>query len=60
MSPTFYQRLLRQFPRAKKVKTYKVSTEKLLERLLYEKVACKMLLKLTTGHTGSHFGQLQE
>ena len=33
-----------QFPCAKKVQTFNVSTEKLLARLLYKKVACKMLV----------------
>ena len=32
-----------------KVQTYNVSTEKLLKRLLYEKAAHKMLVKLTPG-----------
>ena len=47
ISPTFYEQLLCQFPYAKKVQTLNVSTEKLLKRLLYEKDARKMLVKLT-------------
>ncbi len=47
ISPTFYEQLLRQNPFAKKLQTQIVSTEKLFKKLLYEKAARKMLVKLT-------------
>jgi hypothetical protein len=40
---------LRQNPYAKKLQTQFVSTEKLHKKLLYEKAARKILLKLTPG-----------
>ena len=46
ISPTFYKQLLCQFPFAKKVQTWALSTKKLLERILYKKAARKMLVKL--------------
>ena len=48
ISPTFYKQLLRQYSCAKKIQTLAVSTKKLLKRLLYEKAARKMLVKLTS------------
>jgi hypothetical protein len=38
---------LRQNPFAKKLQTQIVSTQKLREKLLYEKAACKIFVKLT-------------
>jgi hypothetical protein len=49
ISPTFYEQLLRQNPFAKKLQTQIVSGEKLGKKLLYEKAARKILVKLTPG-----------
>jgi len=50
ISPTFYEQLLRQNPFAKKLQTQILSSKKLSKKLLYEKAARKMLMKLTPGH----------
>jgi hypothetical protein len=47
ISPTFYEQLLCQNPFAKKLQTQIVSTSKLRKKLLYEKAALKILVKLT-------------
>ena len=44
----FAKQLLRQYPIAKKIQTWAVSTKKLLKRLSYKKAAHKILVKLTT------------
>jgi hypothetical protein len=47
--PTFKEQLLRQNPFAKKLQTQIVSTFKLCKKLLYEKSARKILVKLPPG-----------
>jgi hypothetical protein len=50
ISPTFYEWLLQhQNPLTKKLQTQIVSTQKLRKKLLYEKAARKILVKLTPG-----------
>jgi hypothetical protein len=49
ISPTFYEQLLRHNPFTKKLQTQIVSTSKLHKKLLYEKAARKILVKLTPG-----------
>jgi len=49
ISSTLYERLLHQYICAKKLISHFVTREKLDEALLYEKLSCKTLLKLTTG-----------
>jgi hypothetical protein len=49
ISPTFYEQLLCPNPFAKKIQTQIVSTEKLRQKLSYEKAAHKILVKLSTG-----------
>jgi hypothetical protein len=49
ISPTFYEQLLHQNPCAKKLQTQIVSTPKLRKKLMYEKAACKILVKLIPG-----------
>jgi hypothetical protein len=47
ISSTLYKRLLRQYFCAKKVQALNLSTKKSRPKLLYEKAASKMLVKLT-------------
>jgi hypothetical protein len=47
ISPTFYEQLLCPNPFAKKLQTQIVSTQRLYKKLLHEKAACKILVKLT-------------
>jgi hypothetical protein len=49
MSPTFYERICANILAPKKVQTLNVSTKNLRAKLLYEKAARKMLVKLTPG-----------
>jgi hypothetical protein len=48
ISSTFYTQLLRQYFDAKKLQSQNITREKLHKTLLYEKFACKMLMKLKT------------
>jgi hypothetical protein len=48
-SSTFYKQLLCQYSFAKNLQTQSVGRGKAEKYLLYEKAACKMLVKLTTG-----------
>jgi hypothetical protein len=52
ISPTFYHQLLCQNPFAKKLRAQIVSTYKLCKKLLHEKAAHKILVKLTPGYLG--------
>jgi hypothetical protein len=49
ISSTFYACLLRQYFCTKKLQSQNTTREKLLEALLYETFARKMLMKLTPG-----------
>jgi hypothetical protein len=49
ISSTFYEQLLCPNPFAKKLQALNVSTCKLRKKLLYEKAAHKMLVKVTPG-----------
>ncbi len=51
ISPTFYERICANILASKKVQTLNVSTEKFWAKLSNEKGACKMLVKLTSGHS---------
>jgi len=54
MSSTFYKPLLRWYYFAKKLQSHTVIREKVQKRLLYEKVLCKLLMKLTQGGGGQN------
>jgi len=49
ISPTFYEQLLHQYSKAKKLQSQTVIREKLLKTLSYKKAVRKMLVKLTHG-----------
>ncbi len=51
ISPTFYERNCADFLAPIKSLTFTSSTKKLCAKLLYEKAAWKMLVKLTPGRT---------